>query len=414
MPGHWTVTPLKVASLLNPETLPEDTDPNFEFVYLDISNVDGLGRIIDLAPTVFATAPSRARRRVRSGDTVFSTVRTYLRAIAFVADSGANLVASTGFAVVRATRSSDPRFLAWYLQSDPFVQAVMAHSEGIGYPAINPSTLGRLPVLLPDLAEQRAITAFLDRETARIDALVEKKRRLIELLCEKRQAVITRAVTRGLDPNVPMTDSGIEWLGRVPAHWDVWRGKAIFTESDERSPSGDEELLTVSHITGVTSRSEKTVYMFEAETTEGYKLCRPGDLAINTMWAWMGALGIAPRLGIVSPSYNVYQPHDQRGVWYFDYLLRTPAFIAEINRWSEGVWKSRLRLYPEAFLEMRMPVPPPEERTAIVATLDNRLQPEQRLMDAMDRSIDVLREHRQALITAAVTGQIDVRNEVPA
>jgi type I restriction enzyme S subunit len=210
-----------------------------------------------------------------------------------------------------------------------------------------------------------------------------------------------------------MQESGIEWLGPVPAHWDVFRGKVVFTESDERSSTGDEELLTVSHITGVTSRSEKTVYMFEADTTEGYKLCRPGDLAINTMWAWMGALGVVPHPGIVSPSYNVYRPRDPRGVWYFDYLLRTPAFVAEINRWSEGVWKSRLRLYPGAFLEMRMPVPPPEERDAIVAALNNHLQPEQRLVEAMDRSIEMLREHRQALITAAVTGQIDVREEEP-
>src|SRR5690606_13144423 len=141
---------------------------------------------------------------------------------------------------------------------------------------------------------QVSIANYLDRETARIDGLIAEKERMLALLEEKRAALISRVVTRGLDPNAPLKPSGQEWLGEIPAHWRVERAKNLFTVRDERSDDGSEELLTVSHITGVTSRSEKDVYMFEADDKAGYKRCMPGDLAINTLWAWMGAMGISP------------------------------------------------------------------------------------------------------------------------
>ena len=150
-----------------------------------------------------------------------------------------------------------------------------------------------LAFALPPLGEQNAISAFLDRETAQIDSLIAKQERLIAVLQEKRQALISHAVTKGLNPAAPMKDSGVEWLGEVPAHWQVRRNKSIYQEVDDRSTTGEEELLSVSHITGVTARSEKTVNMFMAETLENYKRCQPGDLVINTMWAYMGALGTA-------------------------------------------------------------------------------------------------------------------------
>jgi len=136
---------------------------------------------------------------------------------------------------------------------------------------------------IPPLAEQEAIAAFLDRETARVDALVAEQGRLIALLKEKRQAVISHAVTRGLNPDAPRKPSGIDWVGDIPTHWSSVRNKSVFVEVDDRTVANEGELLTVSHITGVTPRSEKDVNMFMAETLEGYKKCAPGDLVINTM-----------------------------------------------------------------------------------------------------------------------------------
>jgi len=264
----------------------------------------------------------------------------------------------------------------------------------------------RLPT--PDVVIQRRIADYLDAETAQIDALIAEKARMLALLDEKRQALVSQAVTRGLDPTAPMKPSGLEWLGEVPAHWGIERAKQLFAEHDKRSDAGEEELLTVSHITGVTSRSEKDVYMFMAEDMAGYKRCYPGDLVVNTLWAWMGAMGTAWQEGIVSPSYHVYVPKGPLLPEYVDALCRAKPFVAEVIRFSKGVWSSRLRLYPEAFFDMRLPVPPHEEQQAIVAALDAERAKTAELRASLERSLELLRERRGAVIAAAVTGQLDM------
>ena len=268
---------------------------------------------------------------------------------------------------------------------------------------------------IPPLPEQTAIAEFLDRETGKIDGLVAEQRRLMELLKEKRQAVISHAVTKGLNPHAPMKPSGIEWLGDVPEHWDCVRNKVVFEEISERSISEEGELMTVSHITGVTPRSQKDVNMFLAETLDGYKKCRRGDLVINTMWAWMGALGCSPCDGLVSPAYNIYRPRNARRLSpaYYDYLCRLPAHVVTMKANSTGVWESRLRLYPDAFLSMRLPVPPLKEQLSIVEYLSIQTAEWDTLTAEAQRAIDLLQERRTALISAAVTGQIDVRGSHP-
>jgi len=268
-------------------------------------------------------------------------------------------------------------------------------------------------VVVPPAPQQQAIADYLDRETARIDALIAAKERLLELLAEKRRALITRAVTRGLDPDVPLRDSGIPWLGEIPAHWETERARWLFRERDQRSRTGEEELLTVSHLTGVTPRSEKEVNMFEAETKEGYKISHKGDLVINTMWAWMGAMGVSPLYGIVSPGYNVYEPKVQLDPGYVDALVKLSIFAQEVTRYSKGVWSSRLRLYPEGFFEVFFPVPPFEEQVEIVDTIAVETKKIDSLSTATERTILFLKERRAALIAAAVTGQIDIRREAP-
>jgi len=263
---------------------------------------------------------------------------------------------------------------------------------------------------LPTLGEQHKIASFLDRETAKIDSLIEKKLRLIKLLQEKRTALISQAVTKGLDPNVPMKDSGVEWVGQIPAHWKVESNKRLFKESDIRSELGDEELLTVSHITGVTRHSEKSVTMIEPESYEDYKICREGELAINTMWAWMGALGIAKEDGMVSPSYNVYMIKSlSLRPRFYDYLSRVPLHVAELTRHSKGIWKSRLRLYPDGFYEIRTPIPPQDEQEYLADQLDRSVSRIEALLVTIQKALDDLREYRMALISAAVTGKFDVR-----
>ena len=287
-------------------------------------------------------------------------------------------------------------------------------ANGVTRFGISKSSISDVLLPAPLLPEQHLIAQFLNRETAKIDTLIAKKERLIDLLKEKRTALISHAVTKGLNPDVPMKDSGIPSVGQIPEHWNVERNKLIFREIDKRSKTGKEELLTVSHITGITPRSEKEVNMFLAESMEGYKLCSPDDLIINTMWAWMGALGISSYAGIVSPSYNVYRLNREYIPKYLDLLYRTPAYICEITRYSKGVWTSRLRLYPDEFFEIYTVTPPLSEQQQIVEYIEREQNKIQMLSEKLQGSIERLREYRTALISAAVTGKIDVRGEVVA
>lgn len=156
-----------------------------------------------------------------------------------------------------------------------------------------------------------------------------------------------------------------------PARWPLIRGKQLFQEMDERSKDGTEELLSVSHITGITPRSQKNVTMFQAESLVGYKLCKTGDIVANTMWTWQGAIGVSKFAGVVSPAYNVYrQKSDIFNPRYLDMLLRERQLVDVYHSLSTGIRPSRLRLYPDVFLTIKLPVPPREEQDQIVRFLD--------------------------------------------
>ena len=213
----------------------------------------------------------------------------------------------------------------------------------------------------------------------------------------------------GLKPYPDYQDTGHDWLGSVPAHWSLLRAKRLFREVDERSKTGKEELLSVSHLTGVTPRRLKNVTMFMAESNVGHKVCRPGDLVINTLWAWMAALGVTKHMGLVSPAYGVYRPIEGGGILpaYADHLLRTPLYAAEYQRRSTGVNSSRLRLYPEQFLRIPVMVPPPDEQAAIVRFLDWANGRLERAIRAKRKVIALLTEQKQAIVGRAVTRGLD-------
>ena len=344
-----------------------------------------------------------AASRVPSGSVILST-RAPIGSLGITTEP---TTTNQGCKALVPRRGANSSFLAYTLSAA--TTALNVRGKGTTFLELSGDELGRFNVPAPSIVDQATIAAFLDRETAKIDALVEAQRRLIELLKEKRQAVISHAVTKGLDPSAPMKASGIEWLGEVPAHWDVKRTRRLFTERDQRSTTGEEELLTVSHLTGVTPRSEKQVNMIEAETTEGYKLCGVGDLVINTLWGWMGAMGASPIAGLVSPAYNVYSPVTGLLPSFVDFLVRTPAFITEVTRYSKGVWSSRLRLYPDAFFQLSFPLPPLKEQVGIVSRLAELSTSFGHLERELECGLQLLLERRAALISAAVTGKIDVR-----
>ena len=212
-----------------------------------------------------------------------------------------------------------------------------------------------------------------------------------------------------LVPYPDYKDAEINWLGSMPAQWFEKRAKYYFKEIDERSKTGEELMLSVSHITGVTPRNQKNVTMFKAESNVGQKLCQPGDLIINTMWAWMSALGVSSYYGIVSPAYAVYRPRSALDYdnYYLDHLLRIEGYRSEYICRSTGIRSSRLRLYPDKFLSMRIICPPLSEQQAITRFLKAQDHLFRKFTRNKQRLIELLKEQKQNITNQAVTQGLD-------
>ena len=304
------------------------------------------------------------------------------------------------------------RFIHHLVRSTPFQWELQVRSKGIWTSRLQltDEAFFAIPFPLPPPEEQAAIVRFLDHANEQIQRYVAGKERLIALLEEQRRALVDHVVTRGLDPDVRFKPSGVEWLGNVPEHWEVRRAKYLYREVDERSETGAEQLMSVSHKTGVTPRKEN-VTMFLAESNIGYKLCQPGDIVINTMWAFMAALGVTRQRGMVSPSYGVYRPHDELRLnhEYTDSLLRTETYRMNYFVRSTGITSSRLRLYPESFLGIPFICPPRFEQDAIAEEIDKVTTSADDTIARTQHQIDLMNEYRTRLIADVVTGQLDVR-----
>jgi type I restriction enzyme S subunit len=310
----------------------------------------------------------------------------------------------------------DPRFFLRWVQGLNDRLLLEWSKQGATVESIEHVLLANSPICLPPLAEQRAIALFLDRETKKIDELVAAQERLIELLKEKRQAVISHAVTKGLDPAAPMKPSGVEWLGDVPAHWEVKRVASLFRTVAEPGEDGL-PILSVSIHDGVSdkemSEDELDRKVTRSEDKAKYIRVEPRDLVYNMMRAWQGAFGTVTTNGMVSPAYIVARPVSDLSTDYVERLLRTPQAIEQMRRLSRGVTDFRLRLYWDEFKNIRLPVPPSGEVSEMVAGIRVMEASFDRLEAVAQESISLLTERRSALISAAVTGQIDVRNAVP-
>ena len=416
VPEHWEVKPIKIIASCNDDSLPESFSPDTPIRYVDISSVSHDAGIAEPEFMLFGDAPSRARRKARAGDVVVSTVRTYLKAVAAVDDAHADCVYSTGFAVLRPRKEHlTPEFLKWLALNELLIQAVESHSEGLSYPAINASELINLKTTLPSLSEQARIASILDRETARIDALIAKKTRFIELLKEKRQALITHAVTKGLDPNVKMKDSGVEWIGEVPEHWATTRLKHVsraligltYAPEDVVSDGSGITVLRSSNIQD--GQLDLTDIVQVRAVADPELMVRVGDILIcsrNGSRALIGknillderSIGctFGAFMTVIRGSFNDF----------LYYVFNSTMFDANSALYMTSTVN---QLTISMIANMEIPLPPEKEQRAIVSRLRKGLSSLDALLLQTQRSIDLLKERRAAFITAAVTGQIDLR-----
>ncbi|MBY0499020.1 MAG: restriction endonuclease subunit S [Nitrosomonas sp.] len=314
-------------------------------------------------------------------------------------------------------KNLDYKFLWYVLSSYGYQVHIKLTAFGGAQPNISDTGMVGYKAVIPIKEEQLKITNFLDHETARIDTLIEKQQQLIKLLKEKRQAVISHAVTKGLNPNAKMRDSGVEWLGEAPEHWDVKRIGLLFTESSARACSDVEleyPVLSVSIHHGISDKElneeELDRKIARSEDKSLYKVVHYNDLAYNMMRAWQGGFGASKLSGLVSPAYVVCQPRTSLNSYYFELILRTPNAVTELKRYSRGITDFRLRLYWDEFKNICVPIPPAEEIDSILNSISTINSTYDSLVIVAERQIELLQERRTALISAAVTGKIDVRN----
>lgn len=387
--------PLKRVAQLNPEEVSSSTSDDTEIRYIDISSV-GTGRLVsDPVPLAFGTAPTRARRVVRTGDSIISTVRPYLRAVATIPPDLDGCVASTGFAVLRPS-GVDPKFLGWVLQSDLFTWEVISQSTGVSYPTISPLSLGAIRIPVPDPWQQRRIADYLNGETGRIDSLISAKRRLATLLSARVPAFLESLVTQLLgSPSVP----------RAPL-------KRLLTERDVRvGQTQAPTLLSVSIHRGVERRDALTDRESRADRFDAYKVVMPGDIVINRMRAFQGAIGVAVEFGCVSPDYTVAASKGRLVPAFAEHLMRSEWFVGQMTQRLRGIGspeQGNVRTPRVRFSDLGdilVPVPDVDEQRRLAAQADRSVERSARLVRELDRQTSLLEEYRSSLITAAVEGE---------
>lgn len=401
----WRFKPIKYLCALNSRVLSESTSADTEIKYIDIGSVNSDGTWVVSEPMTFREAPSRARRILTDGDVLISTVRTYLRAIAHVEKVNDFLICSTGFAVLSAGKTVDSRFMAYWVRSKFFVEEVVSRSVGVSYPAINALDIGNLPFPVLPLSEQCAIAAFLDRITSKIDALIDKKKQLIELLQEKRSALISHAVTKGLDPSVPMKDSGVEWLGEIPVNWNIKRLKNLMICLDgKRIPLNAEERSTMQGdypywgANCVLDHVDK--WLFDDDLVLLGEDGAPFfDRTKDVAFFVSGRIWVNNHAHVLKP----YRDMDPR-------FLAKSLNVVDYKAFTNG--STRDKLTQSEMNTIPIPFPPILEQRSIATVLDKETTKIDALISMIRESIEQLKQYRVSMISSAVTGKIDVRQVV--
>ena len=407
LPLDWEVVRVKfVADLVN-----EKVEPDVGDRFIGLENVSSWTGCY-LEPGEVAK-PEGICNRYYPDCVLFGKLRPYLAKSLRVADQG---ICSSEFLVLRSRRVIS-RFLQYFTLTDEFIRQVDSSTYGAKMPRASWEFVGSVPTPVPSPQEQEVVGEFLDHETAKIDRLIAKQERLIELLKEKRQAVISHAVTKGLNPDAPMKDSGVEWLGEVPAHWEVLKFSVATSirngQVDPRTePYSEYILIAPNHIESGTGRLLATETAAVQGADSGKYRCKAGEVIYSKIRPALAKACMSPSDQVLC-SADMYPIHG-RGELSNAYLLwfmLTKEFTAFATLASDRVAMPKINR--EALAECRVPVPPADEQAQIEKFLESSLFKIDTLVEKADHAIALMKEHRTALISATVTGKIDVRNWQP-
>ena len=406
IPTHWNFKRVKEIALINNKSLGSGTSRDYEFDYVDISSVTYGIEGYHSESIVYENAPSRAKRIVKKDDIIVSTVRTYLKAIAFIKEDVSDLIVSTGFAVISLKKHFYSKYFSYLFISDYIIDTIVSLSTGVSYPAVNSYVIGDLLCVVPPLPEQKVIADYLDEKTKQIDQKISLLKKKADRYAELKQALINETVTRGLDASVEMKDSGIEWIGEIPVHWEVKRMKDIFQEESKKGYP-DEPLLVASQDQGVILKSEyKKRTMTAQKNFHLLKLVEKGNYVIS-LRSFEGGIEIAHNRGIISSAYTVLSPLYKSGTGFYKNLFKSKKFISLLTTCTTGIREGQNISYTQLRRQF-VPFPDSTERKLIADYLDEKTGKIEQIIEKINVQVEKLAELRKTLINDVVTGRIKV------
>ncbi len=404
VPSHWEVQALRAVTQLKSDR--NRPDLPVLSVYREYGVIRKDSRDDNHNATSLDTSTYKV---VQPGDLVVNKMKAWQGSMGVSAHEG---IVSPAY-ITCSTKSERvlPGYLHYLLRSSSLIGVYNSLSYGVrvGQWDMHYEDFKQIPIPVPPTVEQGRIVTFLDQKTTEIDAAIAKKERLIELLQEQKNIRINQAVLRGLNPAVPLCDSGVTWIGAVPAHWKVVPNRFIFREQNARSLRGEETHLSMSQRYGLVPAKELDIQTLQSESYDGAKLCQKGDLVQNRLKAHLAVFAVAPCHGLVSPDYSVFRlQNSENQPVYFERLFKTPNYLGEFNRRVRGIVVGFLRLYSEDFNAIPALVPPCDEQAEIVRFIETTNKEFEDIRAKIDAEIAMLRELKAITVASAVTGKIKV------
>ncbi len=316
-------------------------------------------------------------------------------------------IITSAYLTIRNRSNFCPKYLYYYLHSFDIAKGFYGMGAGVRQ-GLNWDGVKWLKILAPSVPEQERIAAFLDAECAEIDAVLEKTRASIEEYKKLKQAIITQAVTKGIRGDRPMKDSGIEWIGDIPAEWDVIRVKQLLKERNERSKEGKEEPLSMSQKVGLVPTKFLESIPNMASSFVGAKLAYVDDLVFNKLKAHLGVFSVSRYDGLVSPDYAVYCSTGKSNLKYLEYIFKTPQCIGEFRKKSTGIAAGLMRLYTEGLFSIYLPYPALSEQEEIAEYLNEKCAGIDALIAKKQQYLTEIENYKKSLIYEYVTGKKEV------
>ncbi len=306
-----------------------------------------------------------------------------------------------------------PEWLMYFTCSSSYKEWTQAIFNQATIQNIGADKYSNMPIPVAPMSEQRKIVKFLDKKCQEIDKLIRDLNEEISILNHYKMSIITEKVTKGLDKDAQMKHSNEEWIGDVPADWDVIRIGHLFSMRNERNFLSEDKVQLLSLYTGigVFPQGEHEARGNKAQTVDGYKIVRKNDIVVNIILAWMGAIGVSEYNGVTSPAYDVYIPDIKKVVpHYYHYVFRTNGIAGECYKYGRGIMLMRWRTYSTEFKQIKVPFPPIEVQKRIADYLDYKCSEIDAVIEEKKTQISILEDYKKVMIYEYITGKKKVKS----